>query len=231
MSTWSRLSTDKAHAVYRVPLEQAAAGGNEFYGIERDPRDADSPRPLLALLWQSDLPAIVTVQIYTIEAEELSIARFDPLAWPCGYLSLDHEALSGLVSILEACASRLPPPSGGTCPMFRKLADVELERFGLRPEWPSDAGDLHYLQVRDPLAGQKASASETVLILSAGHAGPGSRLYFKIAHFPRQALERPSFDALDDSLARIHLDREGIRELAGLLLSPRNGGAVPRRPA
>ena len=110
--------------------------------------------------------------------------------------------------------------------MFRKLADAELERFGLRPQWPLGAGDVHYVQVRDPLAEPKASASETVLILSDGRAGPGARLYFKIAHFPRQALERPGFDVLDDSLARIHLDREGVTELARLLEAQLQGMTV-----
>jgi hypothetical protein len=223
MSTWTRLSADNAHAFYRVPREQAAADGNEFFGIGRDPRDADSPRPLVALLRHRDRPATVTVQIYTIEAEEMSAAAFNPLARPCGYLSLDREALAGLVSILEACAGHLTPSSSGTCQMFRKLADAELERFGLRPAWPADAGDQHYAQVRDPLAEPGERASETVLILSAGSPGPRSRLYFKIAHFPRHALERPDFDALDDCLARIHLDRDGTRELARLLEAQLDG--------
>jgi hypothetical protein len=225
MSRWTRLSADSAHAFYRLPLEQAAAAGHDFYGIVRDPRDADSPRPLLALLRHSDLPAVVTVQIYTIEAEELRAAAFNPLARPCGYLSLDHEALAGLVSILDACASQLTPSSSATCQMFRRLADAELESFGLRPEWPPDAGDQHYAQVRDPLAEPGESASETVLILSAGPPGPHARLYFKIAHFPRHALERPDFDALDDSLARIHLDRDGTRELVRLLEAQLEGMA------
>jgi hypothetical protein len=225
MSTWTRLSADKAHAFYRVPLEQAAADGNEFFGIGRDPRDADSPRPLLALLRHRDLPATVTVQIYTIEAEELSAAAFNPLARPCGYLSLDHEALAGLVNILDACAGQLTPSSGGTCQVFRKLTDAELESFGLRPEWPPDSGDQHYAQVRDPLGEPGENASETVLILSAGRPAPRSRLYFKIAQFPRHALERPDFDVLDDSLARVHLDRDGTRELARLLEAQLEGMA------
>ena len=101
--------------------------------------------------------------------------------------------------------------------MFRKLADAELTSFGLSPEWPPDAGDEHYAQVRDPLAEAGERVSETVLILSAGGPGPRSRLHFKIAQFARNALERPEFDVLDDSLARIDLDRDGIRELARLL--------------
>ena len=175
-----------------------------------------SPRPLLALLRPRDRPAIVTVQIYTVEAEERSSVAFNPLARPCGYLSLDREAVAGLVSILESCAVQLTPSPGGACPMFRKLAEGELKSFGLSPVGPQ-AGDKHYAQVRDPLAAAGEGVSETIVILSAGCPGPRSRLYFKIAHFARSALERPEFDVLDDSLARIDLDRDGIRELARLL--------------
>lgn len=84
----------------------------------------------------------------------------------------------------------------------------------------SRAGDEHYAQVRDPLATAGEGASETIVILSAGCTGTRSRLYFKIAHFPRQALDQPDFDVLDDALARIHLDRDGIREFARLLEAP-----------
>ena len=133
MSKWERLSADNALAFHRVPLDQVAASRNEFYGIRFDPRDTDSPRPLLALMRHRDTPAIVTVQIYTIEAEERSAAEFNPLARPSGYLSLDHEALAGLVSILESCAGQLTPSSGGTCQMFRRLADAELKNFGSFP--------------------------------------------------------------------------------------------------
>lgn len=45
------------------------------------------------------------------------------------------------------------------------------------------------------------------------------------SHFPRHALERPDFDVLDDSLARIHLDRDGTRELARLLEAQLEGMA------
>ena len=217
MSPWTRLTADKAHSFYRVPREQAAADGHEFYGVGHDPRDGDGPWPLLALLRRRDQPAVVTVQIYTLEAEERSAAAFDPLARPCGYLSLDREALAGLVGILEACAVQLTPSSSGARPMFRKIADSELGHFGLRPEWFPEAGEQHYSQVRDPLAEAGEAASETILILSPGHPGALSRLYFKIAQFPRHALGHPSFDVLDHSLARIHLDRDGAREVARLL--------------
>jgi hypothetical protein len=225
MSPWTRLTADEAHSFYRVPWEQAAAAGHDFYGVGRDPRDADGPWPLLALLRRSDLPAVVTVQIYTIEAEERSAAAFDPLARPCGYLSLDREALAGLVSILEACAVQLNTSSRAARQMFRRIADSELQDFGLRPEWTPEAGDQHYSQVRDPLAGPGERVSDTILILSAGRPGPRSRLYFKIARFPRHALGRPGFDVLDHSLARIHLDCDGALELARLLEAQLEGMA------
>ena len=136
-----------------------------------------------------------------------------------------HMLLAGLASILDACAGQLAPSSSGTRQMFRKLADVELESFGLRPEWPPDAGDQHYAQVRDPLPEPGARASQTVLILSAGRPGPSARLYFTIAHFPRHALEKPDFDVLDDALARIRLDRDSTRALARLLQAQLEGMA------
>lgn len=225
MSTWTRLSAGEAHSFYRVPLEQAAADGHEFYGLARDPRDADGPWPLLALLRRRDQPAVVTLQIYTLEAEERSAAGLDPLARPCGYLSLDRDALAGLVSILEACAVQLTPSASGARAMFRRIADSELGHFGLRPDWFPDSGDQHYSQVRDPLAEPGEGSSETILILSAERPGPPSRLYFKIARFPRHALGRPGFDVLDHSLARIHLDRDGAQELARLLEGQLEGTA------
>ncbi len=225
LSPWRRLTAGEAHSFYRVSREQAAADGHEFYGLARDPRDADGPWPLVALLRRSDQPALVTLQIYTLEAEERSAAGFDPLARPCGSLSLDREAQAGLVGILEACAVQLPPSAGGARAMFRRIADPELVHFGLHPESFPDAGDQHYSQDRDPLAEPGEGSSETILILSAGRPGPSSRLYFKIAHFPRHALGRPGFDVLDHSLAQVHLDRDGARELARLLEGQLEGTA------
>lgn len=217
MAGWKRLSERDAHDFYRVPVERAAADGNEFYGLVGDARDADSPRPLVALLRDGDAPAFVTLTIYTIEAEEVVDATFDPLSRPCGYLDLDREALTGLASLLEASAEQLPPSDRGARPMFRQLADAQLPHFGLRPDWPLDAADKHYAQDLDPLAEPQAGSSETILILSPAVGASGSRLYLKIAQFSRQALGRPDFDVLDDALARIQLDREGVRELARLL--------------
>jgi hypothetical protein len=217
MPGWIQLPREKAHSFYRVPLELAEKGDNFFYGLEHSPRDTDGPWPLLAFLGESGRPGIMTFHLYTIEAEELAVEAFNPLAQPCGYLSLGREALTGLVTLVSSHAAKLTPQPGAVRRMFRQIDDENLADWGLHPEWFPDAKDQYYQQIYDPLEPAQAT-TQTILIFSAGQPSqPSSRLYFKIAQFPQRALQPPSFDILDDSFPRIHLDRSGMEELARLL--------------
>jgi hypothetical protein len=220
MSTWIQLSTDKVHTFYRVPIEVAAADDNTFFGLEHHPLDLDGPWPLLAFLQDSAHPGVVMFHIFSIPPEALEFEGFNPLADRGGYLSLERQELVDLVSLLRACAQRLPPAHKSDQKMFRRIEASELADLHLHPEWFPNTKRYHYYQVYDPLAETRENSTATILILSTGHTGPPqalSNLYFKIASFPLQALQNPSFTPLDHSLARIHLDRSGIQELASLL--------------
>ena len=218
MPAWIQLPAEKAHSFYRVPLALAATDCNSFYGAAHHPRDADGPWPLLALLGQRDRPGVVTLQLYTIEAEQLEFEAFNPLARPGGYLRLDRASLTELVKLLSSYAAQLNPGPNDDRQMFRQIDHSGLADFRLYPEWFADSRDQYYRQIYDPLDESGTTSTQTILIFSTGQSShSASRLYFKIAQCPRQALRQPSFDILDDSLARINLHRGGMDELARLL--------------
>jgi hypothetical protein len=218
MPAWIQLTSEKLRSFYRVPVTAIATDNNAFYGAEHHPRDADGPWPLLAFLQAKGQPAVITFQIYTIEAEELASETFNPLAQPRGYLSLDRKELIELVGLLLSRAAMLAPGPKEVPQMFRQIEDFRLGDFGLHPEWFPDSKEQYYYQIYDPLEGSDIKSDHTVLIFSAGQSSQfSSRLYFKVAHFSQQALVKASFDILDDSLPMINLDRSGMEELARLL--------------
>jgi hypothetical protein len=218
MPAWIQLTPEKAHFFYRVPMALAETDCNFFYGAVHHPRDADGPWPLVALLQERDQPGVITFQLYTIEAEELAVEAFNPLARPCGHLNLDWEALSELVKLLLSHAAKLAPGRNDARQMFRQIDDLKLADFALHPEWFPDSRDQYYYQIYDPLEEPGGKSTQTILIFSTGQTSQSSsRLYFKVAHFSLPSLQEPSFDVLDDSFPRINLDGGGMEELARLL--------------
>ena len=218
MPAWIQLTAEKAHSFYRVPMALAETDRNFFYGAAHHPRDADGPWPLVAFLQERDQPGVIAFQLYTIEAEELAVEAFNPLARPCGHLSLDREALSELVKLLLSHAAKLTPGRSDVRQMFRQIDDLKLADFALHPEWFPDSRDQYYYQIYDPLEEPGGKSTQTILIFSTGQTSQSSsRLYFKVAHFSLQSLQEPSFDVLDDSFPRINLDGGGMEELARLL--------------
>ena len=218
MTTWVQLPRDRARSFYRVPIELAVAKDNYFFGTKHHPLDIDGPWPFLALLRNRDRPEAFTFQIYTIEAEVLEFESFNPLTETCGAITLRRKALADLVSLLLEYGQKLPAVNNMSRKMFRQIEDPEWTDFHLHPEWFPNSRDYYYYQTYDPLDESRAHSIATILIVSTGQRSqPPSHLYFKIAQFPRKALQDPSFDPLDHSLARINLDRAGMRELARIL--------------
>ena len=167
---------------------------------------------------ERDQPGVIAFQLYTIEAEELAVEAFNPLARPCGHLSLDREALTELVKLLLSHAAKLTPARGDVGQMFRQIDDLKLADFALYPEWFPDSRAQYYYQIYDPLEERGGKSTQTILIFSTGQTSQSSsRLYFKVAHFSLQSLQEPSFDVLDDSFPRINLDGGGMEEPARLL--------------
>jgi hypothetical protein len=218
MAHWILLSPEKAHSFYRVPLSLTTANGNLFYGTAHDPRDNDGPWPLVAFLREQDWPRVITLQIYTIEAEERTAPSFDPISQGGGHLNLQRECFARLGDLLRSEAAKLPAGAGNPEPMFHRIDDARLSDFGLSRAYFPNTADQYYRQTYDPLQVVEDAPLRTVLIFSTGQsAAMAARLYFKIAQFPRHALANPSFDVLDDSIARINLNRAGAKELAALL--------------
>ncbi len=218
MPAWIQLSREKTHSFYRVPLALAETDLNVFYGAAHHPRDTDGPWPLLAFLQARDRSDVTTFRLYTLEAEELAVEAFNPLAQPRGYLSLDREALRDLATLLLSCVTKLAPGRRETRQMFRQIDDSRLPDFRLHAEWFPGSQDRYYEQVYDPLDESSAKSSHTILIFSTGQPCQSSdRLYFKVAHFSQDALLDPSFETLDDSFPTVNLDRSGLEQLAHLL--------------
>ncbi len=168
MTTWIQLTKDKTHSFYRVPLELAEAGDNDFFGTEHHPLDIEGPWPFLAFLRNRDQPRVFTFQIYTIEAEALEFEGFNPLAETCGALSLNRQALADLVSLLLMYAQRLPPVNNISQKMFKQIEDSRRTDFHLHPEWFPNSRDYYYYQTYDPLGESRADSIATILVLSTG---------------------------------------------------------------
>jgi len=100
--------------------------------------------------------------------------------------------------------------------MFKQIEDSKLADFRLHPEWFPGSKQYHYYQVYDPLTEMEENITGTILIFSIDPIAP-SRLFFQVVSFPLQKLQDGSFNPLDDALARIHLDRNGMQELTSLL--------------
>jgi hypothetical protein len=218
MAHWILLSPDKAHLFYRVPFALAGADGNYFYGTAHDPRDADGPWPIAAFLHAENDPHVLTLQIYTIEAEERTGSSFNPLDQSGGYLNLDHDSLTRLADLLHSEAAMLAPLAGAHKPMFHRIADEQLSDLGVRPEHFPNTVDQYYRQAYDPLQRAGERLAHTILLFSMGSSSSrAARLYFKIAQFPRHAPANRPFDVLDDSIARVNLNRAGAGELAAII--------------
>lgn len=218
MPAWIQLSRETTHSFYRVPLELTETDLNAFYGAEHHRRDTDGPWPLLAFLQERKRPDVLTFQLYTIEAEELAMEAFNPLNQPRGYLSLDRESLTKLLDLLSSYATKLSPGRHGDRQVFRRIEDSKLTDFGLHPEWFPDSQDRYYQQLYDPVDESTVKSAQTILIFSTGQPSQSSaRLYFKVAQFAQQRLFQPTSGILDDSFARINLDRRGLVELVHLL--------------
>ena len=81
-----------------------------------------------------------------------------------------------------------------------------------------DSRDYFYQQNYDPGNEPGGESTATLLIFSAGQVSrPAADLYFKIAQFPLDALAQSSFDPLDHALARVTLNRNGVKELAAVM--------------
>ena len=182
-------------------MELAETDRNFFYGAPHHHRDADGPWPLVAFLQERDQPGVIAFQLYTIEAEELAVEAFNPLARPCGHLSLDREALSELVKLLSFHAAILTPARSDVGQMFRQIDDLKLADFDLHPEWFPDSRAQYYYQIYDPLEERGGKSTQTILIFSTGQTSQtSSRLYFKVAHFSLSLRNGPSTFSTTPSL-------------------------------
>lgn len=216
MKTWIQLSHNKAHTFYRVPLKIARADHNNFYGMKHNPYDTDGPWPLIAFLQDETSPNILIFQIYSIPPQALEFEEFNPLTEPGGNLSLTKQELVDLIELLEKYTQRLPLFNAKSQKMFKKIEDPELTTFRLHPEWFPRTKRYHYYQIYDPLNQSNKNTNETILILSIDSLVL-SHIFFRIVSFPLKELRNSSFNPLRDALARIHLDRNGLQELASLL--------------
>ncbi len=173
----------------------------------------------MAFLKDTTYPNIVTFCIFSILPEYLESEGFNPLTEIGSHLSLDSQTLASLVDLLKNYAVRLPPAESDQ-KAFKTLEAKTIADFRLHPEWFPGTERHYYLQAYDPLGGEEKNPTTTVLILSTKRARTPQaafRLSLKIASFPLQKLQDPSFNPLDHALPQIRLDRNDLQELASLL--------------
>lgn len=221
MTTWIELTSKQAHFRYRVPLELASDEHNTFYGTQRQPESSpydDGPWCFLAFLNNPKEERVITFQIYTIEFDFLEFKDFNPLEAQSGYLYLKRQEVLDLVDLLLKHAATLRPFKMLPGAMFRKLSGSEFTGFNLHSEWFKFGAC--YSQEFNPLSSKIESTEQIpmkTLVTLSGGTKPTSQITFSINQFPLAALNATSFNPLDNSHGRIHLDKNGLQELAELL--------------
>jgi hypothetical protein len=224
MKAWIRIPGEKAHSFYAVPLDVATAEGNAFFGLEHHPLDIDGPWPFLAFLKDATHPNVITICIFSILPEYLESEGFNPLTETGSHLSLDSQTLVSLVDLLQNYAARLLSTESSQ-KAFKTLEAKTIADFRLHPERFPGTEQHYYLQAYDPLGEAKKNQTVTVLTLTTERISDprdAFRLSLKIASFPLQKLQDPSFKPLEHALPQVRLDRNGLQELASLLQERRD---------
>lgn len=217
MKTWTQLSPDEARNFYYIPAEIVNNDDNVFFGMEHHPRDLDGPWPLLVFLRDTTHSHCVRFHIFSVLPEAQEFQGFNPLLETGGHLVLDSQSLTDLVDLLREYSRQLPSPPRNNQKMFERIEDSRLRDFHLHPEWFPNSEQSYYRQIYDPLF-ESEKNSITILLLSRSSIQPSNaRLFFQIASFPAQNLQKQSFDPLENAVAGINLDQNSIKELASLL--------------
>jgi len=212
------MSIDEAISFFRIPVEVAQAEENSFYSNIINPFDSDGPWPLIIFLGNKGFPGIMTLQISSIFPEALEYPDFNPLADPGGFIVLERESLNGLIGLLSNAEEQLAYKEQGSRKVFKALSKRELYEFRLNPDLFSSSKIEYYHQSRNPLAKQSDFSSETLLIFSGGSIETHpAKLHFQILNFGKDKLDDDKFNPMNDSLAKVILDRQGLHELISLL--------------
>ncbi len=229
--TWTRITPEQAHTFYKVSKELAFNNRNSFFGIMVPINlllDMDGPWPFLAIVHYEGSPGVISVSIHTIEPEALALANFDPLTDTGGYLILNKQELSDLVTLLSNDSQKLPPTNDK--PMFAEVQVQEAKILDLEFEHLPDIEISYYKQMYDPLADDAENTLIRLLVFRVNLAKP--QLYFSILQFPLDI--DSNSNPWDDSVAAIHLNYEGLQEFITLLQYQQNklsSNKVEREPS
>ena len=220
MSIWYKLTPEEAHSFYHIPKDIAEDDKHVFYGTERSPFDGDGPWPLFAFLHDKEFPDYVVFQIYESEPEALEYEPFNPLTDPGGYLFLGKKSVANMLKLLNEFEStwQVKHKAETNKKIFSLLADSSARSLKLSPAWVKDMRSECYHQQVSPPSKLGPKQIVTALIFSTGKKGSSpTRLFFQITQFELDALNDTEFDPLQHGLARVYLDRKGLREMIGLL--------------
>jgi hypothetical protein len=219
MTTWVKLTPEQTHYRYRVPGEIANDERNIFYGSQRQPESSrfdDGPWHFLAFLSVPETESkIITFQICTIEFEFLEFQDFNPIEDQSGYLYLEPPEVLDLIDLMLNHAATMQPTNRISKPMFKKLSGSDFTNFNLQSNW-FEYGVCYHQEVNPLLL---ESNNTQILLTFSRVPKPNVPITFSINQFPLERLKDSSFNPLDSSYGRVHLDQSGLKELAGLLIS------------
>ncbi|HMA34452.1 MAG TPA: hypothetical protein VKY74_08195 [Chloroflexia bacterium] len=211
MTTWNQIPNHEV-PFYGVSREIAEALSNQFFTIKHGVLEG---QPFLAFLHHVVAPSVVTLQIYTFDEEDDPDSGFNPLDMEGGYLRLDQQTGKDLVILLREQAQHLSSTSLTSQKMFRIMDFAEAADFRLEPDrFP---GRRSYYQTYDPLTRKTIEGTVCILIFDVEPSISKSSTFFRIAYFSLLELQDPIFQPVINSRPQIHLDHNGLHELASLI--------------
>lgn len=209
--------------MYHVPHAFATDEDTSFYEVSTRSRSVspvDGPWPLVALRRSSSPERSLALYLGTMDYEQLAWEAFNPFEEPTDYLLLNRQEVIAFIEWLREQGATLSAKEDSSESMLTRLNQEGIASLGLHQHLYPEHRQSFFSQGYDPTAGNVRSPAGTVVVFSAKHPLPA---YWLFVGYLSAAKSIPGADAKApadayDALEHLNLDKQGMEELARLLV-------------